>query len=453
LIAPAGVCDDRPSRDPQERIEASEREAPFRFTIEPWIEAGGTALVWLSPPPIESEEPDEGGETVEPDPDPRVPEAETREVRFRHSSTASKDGKGAEQAFAEEPDPSRESDAAPDADRDGDRDGEEAPDAESVREDWRENLASTRRELREGEPRRCAGIAGIALPPRHLEGLEGGALPEDADYAATAFSVGRWVESRDDFDYDATRLFAGPTLAFFDRDAPALAGWQPVWVETGDFSPFALERELGQGRLIVIADARVMTNARLGRLDSAPFAFDWVAARGVPWIDEHRHGVVRESGTFRYLASSPARAACVGLLVLGGLVIWRSHSLPVRRVDEVDPDAPTLAAFVDSLARLYAGTEDHARAFERYRALTLDRVRRALGLPLGTPAETVVASLRVRAENRPGLRERGIRDLLQKNRQVRSAAEFERAAARLDELVRVLREHVGTRAAVRRGRV
>ena len=90
-------------------------------------------------------------------------------------------------------------------------------------------------------------------------------------------------------------------------------------------------------------------------------------------------------------------------------------------------EAPTLAAFVDSLANLYARTGDHARAFERYRELSLERIRRALGLPPGTPPETVLATLRVRAENRPSLRERGVRDLLMKNLRIESAAELERA--------------------------
>ena len=79
-----------------------------------------------------------------------------------------------------------------------------------------------------------------------------------------------------------------------------------------------------------------------------------------------------------------------------GLATLASHAWPKRRVDELDPDSPTLAAFVESLASLYARTRDHARVFERYRALSLERVRRTIGLSPGTAAEIVLASLRAR---------------------------------------------------------
>jgi len=440
-IAAPGVCDTRVELGAEERAEPTGRDVPFRWTVEPWIEAGGTAVVWLSHPPVDAKD--------EPALEQDDVEVETREVAYRPPSIDSR--------F-----PSKEvarSEATPDAEPHAEDDfdsgdtrgkGPEPEDAESTREQWHDTLEDTRREMRDGEPRRCLGIVGYPLPPRRLAGLEGGEIPADADYAATAFSVGRWVESREDFDYANARTLPGATLAFFDRGSKKIAGWQPIWIEADDLAPFALERRVGKGRLVVIADARVLTNARLGQIDAAPFVFDWVDEWGAPWIDEHRHGIVPESGAFRYIASSPAAAACIGLLALGALLIWRGHALPKRRVEEADPDAPTLAAFVDSLAHLYARTGDHARAFERYRELSLERIRRALGLPPGTAPETVLATLRVRAENRPALRERGVRDLLVKNLRIESAAELERAAGRLDALVQVLRDENGPGDAVRR---
>lgn len=433
-IAAPGICDGRADQDGDERSESGDLDAPFRFGVEPWIEAGGTAVVWLSHPPLHPEEPFEWEDTEEPD----VP---TREVAYRKPNfdrTAEGSLPGAEGM-----DPGAEG-ADPGADgSDSKNEGADPEDAEAIRDDWHDSLDETRREMREGAARRCVSVAGHALPPRRLAGLEGGELPSDADSAATVFSVGRFVDSREDFDYEAARTLPGATLAFFEAGSEAQSGWQPLWVEADDHSPFALERRIGEGRLIVAADARVLTNARLARVDSAPFVFDWVRDWGSPWIDEHHHGVVPESGTFRYVASSPARAACIGLLALGVLFVWRGHAFPKRRVEELVPEAPTLATFVDSLSRLYAGTADHASAFERYRALSLDRIRRVLGLSVGTPAEIVLASLRARAENRPALRERGIQDLLTKDIRVETAAELERAAARLDELVRVLGEENG----------
>jgi hypothetical protein len=287
-------------------------------------------------------------------------------------------------------------------------------------------------------------------------------LPIDGRFTPIVFSIGRATARREDFDYSATRVLPGPTLAFFSRDDPETdadgvsqtdsnTGWRPLWVESDDLVPLALERSIGEGRLVVIADARVLSNGRLARVDSAPFVFDWVRDFGPAWIDEHAHGVVPEAGTFRYLAHSPARATGLGLLVLGVFVLWRGNAWPTRIVEEFDPDAPTLAAYVDSVARLYSETRDHARVFERYRAVCLDRIRRALGLAPGTGVEMILASLRSRARNWPELRDSGLGQLLTKEFPISDAGDLARNAARLDDLVRVLRRGRGGREGGRAG--
>jgi hypothetical protein len=426
-IAPNGVC------DASRRVEsASEAEAevgavggldvPFRYIASPWIEAGGTAVVWLSHPPLLARE-----ETFEPE------APEFLEIGFQRSAAYDERG----EHVRERP---HETQASA-----GDGEATDAEDADSVRDGWKESIEAVRQDVREGEPERCLSIAGFALPNRRLAGLEGGELPIDVESAATVFSVGRWVESRERFDYESARPLPGPTLAFFENDPERLDGWQPLWVEADDFTPFALERRLGAGRLIVVADARVLTNGRLGKLDAAPFVFDWVEDLGVPWIDEHHHGVVPESGTFRYLASSPAWAAGLGLMGLGLLVLWRGQAWPRRRVDEVDPAAPTLVAFVDSVARLYSDAKDHQQVFERYRALSLERIRRALGLAPGTPAELLLERLRTRVSKGSTMHEQGLRDLLTREVRVDDAASLRRATDRLDSFVHGLREETGNR--------
>jgi hypothetical protein len=145
----------------------------------------------------------------------------------------------------------------------------------------------------------------------------------------------------------------------------------------------------------------------------------------------------------------------VGFVVLGGLMIWRGHAWPERRVAEVDPESPTLSAFVDSVARLYSRSRDHDRIFERYRALCLERIRRAIGLAPDTSAEVVAASLQARAGSWPELQATGLRDLLARRAPISSEAELLRAAGRLDDLVRVIRggraRDSGCEAAPKRG--
>ncbi|HEB87955.1 MAG TPA: hypothetical protein ENI85_00135 [Deltaproteobacteria bacterium] len=451
-IAPRGVCDDRrgalaskASKDGIERDTRSESDTEgekktqaertddrtiFEIAVRPWIEAGGTAVVWLAHPPLD---------------EPEGVDPATREdrdgIRAGIERTWRADGAG----------------------------GKDASGPEAIREDWKDELARRRERLREGEPGKCDGIAGFPLPPRRLAGLEGGRPPVESAIARIVFSVGRAVERREDFDYAGTRILPGPTLAFFDvepmaerlqerpregsealstgpSDSPAdpsgddTTGWRPLWVGSDDFAPLALARPVGSGRLVVFADARILSNGRLAHVDSAPFVFDQVRDHGEPYLDEHFHGVVPEPGWFRYLARSPAWAAGLGMIVVGLLVIGRGHAWPQRDVADFDSEAPTLSDFVDSVARLYSETGDHERVFERYRALSLDRIRRALGLAPGTPIEIVLSSLRRRAPNWPELEETGLRHLLARRVPIRSASDLERNVARLDELVHLVKQ-------------
>ena len=151
-------------------------------------------------------------------------------------------------------------------------------------------------------------------------------------------------------------------------------------------APFALERDLGEGRLVVVADAGFLRNARLDALDAAPLALDLVRAYGAPYLDEREHGFVPESSAARYLVRSAALPVFLGLALLGALVAWRGSAWPARRVAEFDPETPTLETFVDSMATLYARTGDHRRVLERYRELTLARLGRHFGMsPAASP--------------------------------------------------------------------
>lgn len=406
LIAPRGFCD-----------APADAGSGFRDLVLPWLEAGGQALVWLPRPPSPAE-----SEGVVPWPAPA--EGESRTIVRRVA----------------------DADASPAA--------EHEDDDEAIRERWREDLEAARQVLREGRAERCDAIGDFRLPPRRLRGLASSELEGDG-----SGSLHRLVRAGEDGVGAAARSLPGATLAFFEGvggegvggegegegrgleggAGRAPAGWRALWVGLEDRAPFALERTIGAGRLVVVADARVLANARLDEADAAPFVFDWVRATGSPWIDEHAHGVVPESSTLRYLLRSPAWAAMLGLLVLGLLIGWRGWAWPVRRVEEVDPEAPTLSAFVDSVARLYARSRDFDRIFERYRALSLERIRRALGLAPGTPAEIVVASLRTREAGWSALRETGLGDLLTRHVRVTSVEELERATGRLDALVEAIR--------------
>lgn len=228
------------------------------------------------------------------------------------------------------------------------------------------------------------------------------------------------------------RLRSAGLVAFKDASSSASAhGARPSWqvVARLDGHPFALERRLGRGRLVLVADAAFLSNRWLDRGDDAPLALDLARAYGAPHFDELSHGLGRPRSGLAYLLHSCALPFFLGLALLGAAWAWRGAALPPRCVAELDPSAPTLDSFVDSLAALYARSGDHARVFESYRELTARLLRRHFGLHPETPKETLVARL----ERRRGIGEEGLR-LLAEGAPVRSRGELEQAVAVLDRM-------------------
>jgi len=241
----------------------------------------------------------------------------------------------------------------------------------------------------------CSSIAGEALP-----GRSAAATSEPPEPRRSAKSE-KWWQFRLErlLPPPTRRRVEGPLVPAprgIESDRPARFDEAGTWsaVALVDGKPFALEKQIGAGRLVVFADARFLSNAWLAHLDAAPLALDIVRAYGVPLFDERSHGFLEHQGTLAFLLSSPAAAVFAALVVFGLLFAAHGALLPPRSIGDFDLAAPTLETFVDSLAVLYSRTRDHARVFERYRELTLRRLRRHFGLPPETPAHVVVERLR-----------------------------------------------------------
>jgi hypothetical protein len=205
-----------------------------------------------------------------------------------------------------------------------------------------------------------------------------------------------------------------------------------VWkvAATLDHRPFVLEHALGKGRLVLIADAGALTNAWLDSADAAPFAVDLVRGFGVPLFDEREHGLRAEQSAVRTLTRSPALPVFVGLAMTGLLFAWYGAAWPARSVAEPDANAPTLEAFVSSLADLYARTGDHIHVLVRYRELTAARLRRHFGMAPETPLLVLVERLRAtRSVGAEPLR------ILVEGSPVRSESQLRSAVRSLDALV------------------
>ena len=274
---------------------------------------------------------------------------------------------------------------------------------------------------------RCDAIAGFELSERTagsdgLDAAEAGTPPTGAEVAVV---TGVLTAS-------PRRLAGEGILAFEDALDWSVAASVAMPSAVGESGgPFVLERELGAGRIAVVADSRFTHNQWLDSEDAAPLAVDLVRHYGIPFFDEREHGFVSESNSARYLAGSPAWPVFAGLALLGALFAWWGTALPARSVEEFDPEAPTLATFVDSMASLYARSRDYSRLSERYRELTAARLRRHFGLS----PEVSVSALAERIERDRRTSPGALRSLTDP-RPVTSSRELAAAARDLDALTR-----------------
>ena len=227
-------------------------------------------------------------------------------------------------------------------------------------------------------------------------------------------------------DLGSRALEAPPVLAFLDAD-----GWIVRAFVNG--KPLVLERGLGRGLLVLVADGLFLRNAWLDHGDAAPLALALVRAYGVPAFDEHELGPRVRRSAAAYLLTSRAVAVFFGLALTGILFAWQGALVPARQVADVDPSAPRIDAFVDAVAALYARTGDHPRVLERYRALTAGRLRRHLGLPPDTP----VAALVRRLARDPRIDRRAL-DLLIEGEPAEGERGLRAAVGVLDALVRTV---------------
>jgi len=294
----------------------------------------------------------------------------------------------------------------------------------------------------------CDAIAGIGLPERKpsrgRSGSEGVARgtpsdPPPADAGVEAETVvvsGPLTPSPRRLAGDGIMVFE-ETLDWFEAASVSALPPGGSRGETESASPvggagaFVLEREWGAGRLVAVADARFTRNQWLDSEDAAPLAVDLVRRYGIPLIDEREHGFISETSAVRYLVSSPAWPVFVGLLLLGVLFAWWGTALPARSVEEFDPETPTLATFVDSMAALYSRSRDHSRLLERYRELTAARLRRHFGISPEVPVAALAE--RIERDRQVAL---GALQSLTDRRRVDGARELAAAARELDELVR-----------------
>jgi hypothetical protein len=269
-------------------------------------------------------------------------------------------------------------------------------------------------------------LAGLVLPARTQQ-----RPPRPAGDATQAAPAGLWHERA----FDRDQVLSG---ALVPRPRDLLSPGLQAFLDHGEWQvraaldglPFVVEAHYGAGRLVLVADARVLSNAVLDRGDNAVLAQDLVVAYGAPYIDELEHGVQPSGGALSYLSTSPALPLLAGLCVLAALYAWSGLALPPRAQATQGLPPPSLTAFVDSLAALYATCGDHQRVWQAYRNHSLARLRQhfrwAGDVPSTLLLQRLIEQQRVSA---------GLASALSGSPLLRSKEDLRQAVIRLDRLV------------------
>jgi hypothetical protein len=161
-----------------------------------------------------------------------------------------------------------------------------------------------------------------------------------------------------------------------------------------DGVPFALEKPIGKGRLIAIADDRFLLNSNLDQADASVLLVDLARALGAPTFDEHFHGLAAPVSIIWIIADS--RAMLPILVALFAALLWMSaqRAWPRRILTEVrEGPAPQVASFIESLGVLYSRASDPAAVFKAYRAGFLRGLRRQISMGAEVQEELLLERL------------------------------------------------------------
>jgi hypothetical protein len=273
----------------------------------------------------------------------------------------------------------------------------------------------------------CEGLGGVALPPRDLPDLP----PQEEDPEEPAVlddGEGNVLTQQVEGD-----LGGGPRVLELPQLVAFMSEPEGDWRVRArvDGRPLVLERGLGAGRLAVVADATFLRNGWLDVGDAAPLAVDLARAYGLDTLDERAHGLrYDDPDALAFLAASPAAPLFVGLALLGALVFWWGSARPAPLPGVPSTVAPTLEGFVASLAALYGRSRDYTQVAERYRKLSVARLRRHFALPSDAGVAPVLARLR-----RQGRLEEAALSALELPARAASPRELARQVQRFDAIV------------------
>ncbi|HEX8722420.1 MAG TPA: DUF4350 domain-containing protein [Pyrinomonadaceae bacterium] len=207
-----------------------------------------------------------------------------------------------------------------------------------------------------------------------------------------------------------------------------------------------LDYAYGRGRVVVLSDPYLVSNAGINRSDNLFLAANVVTGGregGRVAFDEYHHGYGEaQNQLFAYFRGTPvlwmfAQAALVALAV-----VWTRGRRFARAVPAPRPDRRSKLEFVSSMAEL----QHRARAYDLAVENIYQRTRRALARYSGLPATATAAQLAERAAARSGRDRAALEALLAECEDAAAGAPLNaRRALRLARELRALERDLGIR--------
>jgi hypothetical protein len=118
------------------------------------------------------------------------------------------------------------------------------------------------------------------------------------------------------------------------RLIPTTNDWETVYTAKG--KPVVVERKLGLGSIVVIADSFPFSNEAL-QIEREPEFLLWAVGSGEIIFDETHHGIERGSGIAVLMREFRLHGLALGCLLLVGLWVWRNTApfVPAVEVEHI----------------------------------------------------------------------------------------------------------------------
>jgi hypothetical protein len=235
----------------------------------------------------------------------------------------------------------------------------------------------------------------------------------------------------------------GPPPALPDEDS-AEAG-PVVHLPDGREGPGALlvDYAYGGGRVVILSDPYVVSNAGVNRADNLFLAAGVVTGglKGRVAFDEFHHGYGEaQNRLFAYFKGTPVVWMFAQVALVALAVVWTRGRRFARAVPSPRPDRRSKLEFVSSMAEL----QQRARAYDLAVENIYQRTRRALARYAGLSATAPVAQLAERVAARSGRDRRALEALLRECEDAAAGAPLKsRRALALARELRALERDLG----------